>query len=233
MSTAVLSNELRLNSVAGTALRSAAGFWFLVAVIGQWAFLHYIVAFYGPSTFRGNFQAWTKNTFLLKGYVPGDTAGNLAFAAHALLAGVIAFGGAIQLVPQIRTRAIAVHRWIGRVFFVTALGLSGSGLYMEWVRGARSNISAKVPAGSAWLEAYLSSMPSMSASGVYIAFWKSQTVNVLGGLLTLDLVATARATARRTSGLVRVWLTKAYQRTAPPIQHTKIGQAGSPELFKS
>lgn len=94
----------------------------MVAVIGQWAFLYYIVAFYGPSTFTGNFQAWTKNTFLRMSYVAGDTAGNLGCAAHALLAAVVAFGGAIQLIPQIRTRAISVHRWIGRVFLWTALG---------------------------------------------------------------------------------------------------------------
>jgi tetratricopeptide (TPR) repeat protein len=140
MSTTVWTHELRLNSLADTALKAAARFWFVVAVIGQWAFLFYIIAFYGPSTFTGNFQVWTRNTLLLKGYVAGDTAGNLAFAAHALLAAVIAFGGTIQLVPQIRARAISVHRWVGRVFFVTALGLSFSGLYMEWIRGARLNM---------------------------------------------------------------------------------------------
>ncbi len=103
-----------LQDFADTALKAAAGFWFLVAVIGQWAFLYYIVAFYGPSTLQGHFQAWSKNTFLFEGYVASNTAGNLVFAAHALLAAVIAFGGAIQLIPQIRERAISVHRWNGR-----------------------------------------------------------------------------------------------------------------------
>src|SRR6266478_7014334 len=140
MSTAVMTNRFELNSVADTVLKTAAGFWFVVAVIGQWAFLYYLVAFYGPSTLSGNFQAWTRNTFLRMSYVRGDTAGNLAFAAHALLASVIAFGGAIQLIPQIRTRAICVHCWIGRVFLGTALGLSVSGLYMEWVRGDRASL---------------------------------------------------------------------------------------------
>jgi uncharacterized membrane protein len=144
MSTAVMTNRWQLSFVADTALKTAAGFWFVVAVIGQWAFLYYIVAFYGTSTFTGNFQAWTKNKFLNMSYVPGDTTGNLAFAAHALLAAVIAFGGAIQLIPQIRARAISFHRWNGRVFFVTALGLSVSGLYMEWVRGDRFNMVGAV-----------------------------------------------------------------------------------------
>src|SRR6185503_14280927 len=107
-----LDTKLELSSTAGTgALKAAVRFWFAVTVIGQWAFLYYIAGFYGPSSVSGNFQAWSRNRFLIKGYVPGDTAGNLAFAAHALLAGIIAFGGALQLIPQIRARAMAVHRW--------------------------------------------------------------------------------------------------------------------------
>ena len=140
MRTPVSTNQLAVDSVADTALKAAAGFWLLVAVIGQWSFLYYIVAFYGRSTLSGNLQVWTKNTFLRMSYVRGDTAGNIAFASHALLAAVIAFGGAIQLVPQIRARAISVHRWIGRIFFVTALGLSTSGLYLVWVRGDRGDL---------------------------------------------------------------------------------------------
>lgn len=137
MSTAVLTNRLGLDSVADVTLRAAAGFWFLVAITGQWLFLYYIAAFYGPSTVTGNFQAWSKNTFLRMGYIAGDTAGNLVFAAHVLLAAVITFGGAIQLIPQIRARAIFVHRWNGRLFMLTALAVSIAGLYLVWVRGDR------------------------------------------------------------------------------------------------
>lgn len=130
MSTTVWTNRLELTSVADAALKAAVRFWFLVAVIGQWAFLYYMVAFYGPSTLRGHFQAWSKNTFLFKGYVAGDTAGNLFFATHVFLAAIIAFGGALQLIPQIRERAIFVHRWNGRLFLLTALGVSIDGLYL-------------------------------------------------------------------------------------------------------
>jgi len=115
-------------------LSKAAAFWWFTAILGQWAFLYYIVAFYGASTLTGNFGAWSKNTFLFKGYVPGDTTGNLAFAAHVLLAAVIALGGTVQLIPSIRQHAIFLHRWNGRLFMVTALGVSASGLYMVWVR---------------------------------------------------------------------------------------------------
>ena len=136
MTTAQLTNGPAQKSVANSALKAAAGLWFLVALIGQWAFVYYIGAFYGTSTLTGNFQAWTRNPNLVKGYVAGDTAGNLFFAAHALFALVIAFGGALQLVPQIRARTIALHRWNGRLFMFTALGVSLSGLYLIWVRGS-------------------------------------------------------------------------------------------------
>ena len=120
--------------LADKALAVSAQVWFIAAVIGQWAFLYYIVAFYGPSTFSGDFPAWARNALLFKGYVAGDTAGNLTFAAHALLAGIIAFGGALQVLPQLRNRWPAAHRWNGRLFLLVACGLALSGLYLVWVR---------------------------------------------------------------------------------------------------
>jgi hypothetical protein len=145
MSADVLTHRLPLNSLAGTAaMKGAAQFWFGVTVVGQWAFLYYILAFYGHSSLRGDFQAWGRNELLLKGFVAGDSAGNLVFAAHALLAAVITFGGALQLVPQIRARAMALHRWNGRLFLVAALAVSASGLYLVWVRGARGGMAGSV-----------------------------------------------------------------------------------------
>ncbi|MCV2367600.1 DUF2306 domain-containing protein [Roseateles oligotrophus] len=123
-------------SIADKVLNMATRTWFVVAVIGQWVFLTYLLGFYTPSTLSGNFQLWAKNPLLTKGYVAGDTAGNLAFAAHALLAAIIAFGGALQLIPQLRKAAPAFHRWNGRAFMLTALCLSITGLYMIWFRGS-------------------------------------------------------------------------------------------------
>ena len=140
MTAIAMTKEPDVRSVADKTLGVAARLWLLVAVIGQWLFLYYIATFYGPSTLTGNFQAWSLNKQLIKGYVPGDTVGNLAFGAHALLAGVIAFGGALQLIPQIRARVPAVHRWNGRLFMGVASALSISGLYMVWVRGATTGL---------------------------------------------------------------------------------------------
>lgn len=124
------SSAIRADAV----LKGAGVFWFVVALVGQWAFLYYIVAFYGVPTAQGNFASWNRNTMLFKGYVPGDTSGNLLFAAHVLLAGVVAFGGTMQLVPQIRSRFIAVHRWNGRLFLLAAMTTSVGGFYLTWAR---------------------------------------------------------------------------------------------------
>jgi len=120
-------------------LTGSAALWFLAAAAGQLMFLYYIVLFYGPSTLSGNYQNWTKNHALLKGYVPGDTIGNLAFGAHALLAAYVTFGGLLQIVPKVRAWAPRFHRWNGRIFLVTAIALSLTGFYMVWVRGATTN----------------------------------------------------------------------------------------------
>lgn len=118
------------------ALRAAAGCWFLVILVGQWLFVYYIAALYGASTLSGHFEGWARKATLFKGHVEGDTLGNLAFAAHVLLAVVVVFGGVLQLIPWIRKRAIAVHRWNGRAFLVVATAVSLDGLYMVWVRQA-------------------------------------------------------------------------------------------------
>src|SRR5258708_9759647 len=205
MSTAVVTNELRLSSIAAPALAAAAGLWFLVAVIGQWAFLYYIVAFYGASTVTGNFQAWTRNTFLVKGYVAGDTEGNLDCVTHVLLAAIIAFGGAIQLIPQIRARAIVIHRWNGRLFVLTALGGSVSGLYMVWVRGARINLLSAVGvslnavliilfAGLAWRTALKRDIPTHR-------LWALRLYLVANGQWFIRVVFMASIFSRRLVGI--------------------------------
>ncbi|MCE9522779.1 MAG: DUF2306 domain-containing protein [Alphaproteobacteria bacterium] len=121
--------------IAGRLLKAMAALWFLTAIVGQWAFVAFIAGFYGAPTLRGDFEAWDKNAFLTHGYVAGDTMGNLAFAAHVLLAAIITFGGTLQLLPQIRARAIGFHRWNGRLFILTAFVISLTGLFMNATRG--------------------------------------------------------------------------------------------------
>jgi uncharacterized membrane protein len=137
MSTAVLTNRLELDSVAETALKAAARFWFGVTVIGQLLFAFALASFYGLTALRGDYHAWR----ITNGYIPGVTKGNLAVVAHLISAVIVMLAGAVQLVPQVRNRFPAFHRWNGRTYMLTACALAMAGLYMAWIRGSVGDIS--------------------------------------------------------------------------------------------
>jgi Predicted membrane protein (DUF2306) len=134
MSTAVMTHRLDLNSAADKALKAAARLWFVVAVIGQFAFAFSVASFYGLTALRGNFQAWNK--ILANGYEAGATMGNAALAGHILFATVISIAGALQLIPGIRNRFPAFHRWNGRMFVLAAFTQAITGIYLT-VSGRR------------------------------------------------------------------------------------------------
>ena len=121
---------------ADAALRRSARVWFLVTVLGLWVFLYRVVTQYGVATVSGRFADWERNNELYRGYVAGDAIGNLAFAAHVMLAALITVGGSLQLIPRIRDRAISFHRWNGRAVMLAGVVAAITGLYMNWVRHA-------------------------------------------------------------------------------------------------
>jgi hypothetical protein len=124
-------------------LRSAQ-LWYLTAALGQLAFVWFIVAHYWRSTLAGDLAAWNDKS-LIKGYVAGDTGGNLMFAVHVLLAAGMTLGGLLQLVPQVRSRIPAVHRWNGRLFLLTAFVLALGGLWLVWGRATWLSLVSTVP----------------------------------------------------------------------------------------
>jgi uncharacterized membrane protein len=126
--------------IADTALKAAARLWFLVAFIGLWIFVLYIVGYYASPVLQGGLEVWT-NTRLPTGanvYVPDDTIGNAAMATHLMIAIIIMGFGPLQLVPLIRARFSTFHHWNGRIYLVTAIATSLGGLYMVWIRGTSS-----------------------------------------------------------------------------------------------
>jgi hypothetical protein len=118
---------------ADTALKAAVGLWFLVAVIGQWMFVVYIVSFYGRAVVEDDLARWSKG--LSRGYIPGDNIGNFALAMHLVLGVVITVGGPLQLIPQLRTRVPSFHRWNGRIYLLTTVTIGITALYLVWIRG--------------------------------------------------------------------------------------------------
>ena len=125
--------KTKITSADNLLLRRSAVTWFVVAALGQLAFVWMILAHYGAKTLAGNFPGWNDKP-LIKGYVFGDTTGNIIFALHVLLAALVTTGGLLQLVPAIRSRAPMLHRWVGRMFFSIAIVMAMSGLWLTWVR---------------------------------------------------------------------------------------------------
>jgi tetratricopeptide (TPR) repeat protein len=128
-----------MRKLADSALKAAAGFWFVVVVLGQLVFAFTVASFYGLSAAHGHWQQWNKS--MTHGYTPGHAMGNLAVVIHLTSAVVILLSGAIQLIPQVRRRAPVFHRWNGRIYFVTAFAISIAGLYMLWFRGTVGDLS--------------------------------------------------------------------------------------------
>lgn len=116
-------------------LGRAATFCYLTIAAGQLLFVAFILLYYYARTLTGNFAGWNDKP-IITGYVAGDTAGNIFFAVHVLMAAVITFGGLVQLVPAIRSRWPALHRWNGRLYMLSALTLALGGLWMTWGRGS-------------------------------------------------------------------------------------------------
>ncbi len=80
MSTALMSNRLELSSVADTALKAAARFWFAVTVVGQLIFAFTVASFYALTALRGDYHKWN----FTNGYVPGFSMGNTAVLMHVV-----------------------------------------------------------------------------------------------------------------------------------------------------
>jgi hypothetical protein len=112
--------------------------WFAVTVAGQLLFAAYIAVLYGGAAAAGNLAAW--NTVMTHGHVAGDSGGNTATGLHLLVAALVMLAGALQLVPAVRARAPALHRWNGRLYVAGAVIGSVTGIYMMWWRGAVGDV---------------------------------------------------------------------------------------------
>jgi hypothetical protein len=131
-----------LRSRGDVLLRRSGGAWLATVIVGQLVFAIYIIIVYGRAALRHTLG--DRSVFFHHGYVAGDDAGNTAVALHILFAIVVNLAGAAQLIPQLRQRAPAFHRWNGRVFLVGVCTIALAGVYMTWVRGAVGDNSQHV-----------------------------------------------------------------------------------------
>jgi hypothetical protein len=139
MSVTTWTNRLEFNAASETALRFATRAWFAAMVVGQLIFAFAVASFYGRSAVSGDLDAWNK--FMTHGYIAGATTGNAVVGVHVFSAVILMISGLTQLVPQIRSRYPAVHRWNGRLYLLAASTLSFAGVYMHWIRGSVGDFS--------------------------------------------------------------------------------------------
>jgi len=125
------------------AVEIAVRVWFAVAAIGHWLFLAYILAVFYPPIAEQGLQGM-KGLHLPAGFREGETFGNLASASHVLLAAIVIGGGPLQLIPAIRSRYPAFHRWLGRTYLLAAVVSSVGGLYMSWTRSPIGDVISKL-----------------------------------------------------------------------------------------
>ena len=133
MSELVFDQQISKSLSGRKPLQLAANFWFVTAVFGQWLFASYLILFYGKTAVSGEIHLW--NAKLTHGYVPGDMIGNSAVIAHLLLAVIIMVAGPLQLIPKLRARLPAFHRWNGRIYLLSVVLTGIAGLYMLFVHG--------------------------------------------------------------------------------------------------
>lgn len=138
-----LASEVRENAsrsaagaIAQRLLRHSAQAWCALALSGQILMAVYVLGFYGRAALEGDFARW--NRVLFNGYVPGDGFGNAALALHLAFAVLIVVGGALQLLPALRRRVPALHRWTGRAYLLAASLLALGGLFLVWTRPSLS-----------------------------------------------------------------------------------------------
>jgi predicted membrane protein DUF2306 len=192
MSTAVMTRGLELNVTATKALKAAATFWFVVAVLGQLVFAASVAIFYGNSAAHGNWQAW--NASMTKGYQPGHPLSNSAAGAHLAGAVLIIILGALQLIPQVRTRFPVFHRWNGRVYLFGALAITVSAMYMIWIRGAvgdlPQHLGSTLDAILVWIFGAMALRTAMARDFVAHRRWALRLFIVLLGVWFMRVMIT-------------------------------------------
>jgi hypothetical protein len=129
-------SEQSMDGAADRALRAVVVFWWCVAAAGLWVFGLYIAAVYGVGVASGDLVRWNVVLPDGHGYVRGDAPGNTTLGVHLAAAFLVTASGLLQLVPRLRARAPAVHRWNGRLFLSAGMAAAVSGLLIALTRGA-------------------------------------------------------------------------------------------------
>lgn len=115
-------------------LSRTGAFWFAAVLAGQAAFALYIFVAFWLSAARGDWDFW--NSHLFTGIRDGDLLGNALIVLHMTLALIITVSGPLQLIPALRQRMRAFHRWNGRAYMLVAMAISIGAIGIFLIRPA-------------------------------------------------------------------------------------------------
>lgn len=124
MNESTIVNVDNIATRADVILANVAKFWFVVAVIGQWIMVYYVIAHYGSALLAGNTEVLESPN--------GNKSGLIALIVHVLIAVIIMGFGPLQLIPQVRDKCPKLHRINGRIYLLTTFIGSILGLYLIW-----------------------------------------------------------------------------------------------------
>jgi hypothetical protein len=115
------------------ALRAVSRLLMVVVWTSSALFGLYILAFYGRTALTGLPAQW--NTVLPGLYGSGTPMANGGIGLHFAAGGLILVLGCIQLLPGLRARWPALHRWVGRSYVLAALAAGVGGLAFIVAKG--------------------------------------------------------------------------------------------------
>ena len=126
--------QLSQNALPSDRLMKWAGIGLVAAVwISATLFGLYILAFYAIALVNGNTDQWNE---VLPGLYDDQTrAATIGIGIHFAAGGIILILGCIQLMNSIRIKYPALHRWLGRLYVLSALGAGIGGLTFIFVKG--------------------------------------------------------------------------------------------------
>jgi hypothetical protein len=124
---------VRARATGATVLRWSSRLLATVAWTSTALFGLYILAFYGGAVVTGAMARW--NSVLPGLYGERTPLANAGMSLHFVAGGLILVLGCVQLLPAVRTRWPAVHRWAGRIYASAALCAGVGGLTYIFVAG--------------------------------------------------------------------------------------------------
>ncbi len=120
--------EWTVAALRWSAITLVGAVWISSAIFGV-----YILIFFGGALPANSLTDW--NVSLPKLYEPHTPTASVGIGAHFAAGAILLLLGPIQLIGEVRTKAPAVHRWIGRIYAFAAFAAGVGGLTFIFAKG--------------------------------------------------------------------------------------------------